>query len=72
MFARELFGAISESIHDCITKFVFNKGCSNVRVMFYGGVAHDSAIDKLGAGNRGFRFGFGAGSVLEIQKFIAG
>ena len=40
--------------------------------MFDRGVAQDSAIDKLGAGNRGFGFGFGfgAGFVLEIQKFI--
>ena len=72
MFARELFGAIPESVQDCISKFVLNKGCSDVRVVFYGGVAQDSAIDKLGTGNRGFGFGFGAGFVLEIQKFIGG
>ena len=52
--------------------------------MFYGGVAQDSAIDKLGAGNRGRDsaidkfgagnrgFGFEAGFILEIQKFIGG
>ena len=67
------FGSITKGINDLVGKFIVNQGCSDVRVMFDSGVAQDSAIDKLGAGNRGFGFVHrGFGFVREIQKFIGG
>ena len=46
MFDRELVGAILERVQDCISIFVLNKGCSDVRVMLYGGVAQDGAVKE--------------------------